>query len=229
MSKIKRTSIIAASFVLAIALILFAFYAIHLQKQIQNRQDIAAELREQYPFAKSGLSSTMSYSVLFPEKDTWLKLGDYVFRAEVSGDWEFISWVSSPTDKANSGLDTEVVFYLLPVKVTEWLDSRDGQELPGDELWIAYSFVDFNFDDAKQFSPGSSFIFDGSPANRISEYKGIPVVGADTLRTFYITDDETVLSFGFEPVTDELSGYSYEEFKGRIKEIAEKSGWHDKE
>lgn len=186
-----------------------------------DRQEIAAALREQYPYAKSGTSTRTPFSKVFPEKGTWLKAGDYVFRAEVAGDWEIYSETAG-----TGGQDISVSCYLLPVKVTEVLESKEGVNAPSGLIWVVYGMADFNFADAVRFPVGSSFVFVGSPALHLTEYQDKLVVGGDTLLTFYITENDIVLAFGYEPMVDELSGYNYQDFKVQIADIAKKSGWN---
>ena len=189
-----------------------------------HRKEIAASLREQYPYAQSGTSSRTPFSKVFPEKDTWLKAGDSVFRAEVTGDWVIYSKTESTEEQA--GTNTAATVYLLPVKVTEVLDCKAGVTAPSGLIWVAYSMTDLNYcDDAVRFPVGSSFVFVGFPAMWPTEYQDKPVMGADTLMTFYVTDNDIVLAFGYEPMVDELSGYNYSDFKAQIDNIAKTSGW----
>lgn len=224
----KLLRVLMLGVICAFALSLFLLIGCERQKETKTkeRQELVASLREQYPYAKSGTASRTAFSKLFPEKNTWLKAGDYIFRAEVAGNWETYNVISSPTDENGSSMDIEVVFYLLPVHVVELIDARDGQEVPEGIIWIAYSFADFNYDDEERFPVGSSFVFIGSPAIRPTEYKDSTVVGADTLLTFYVTEDNIVLAFGAEQMVDEISGYTYDDFKSFISSISEKSGWH---
>ncbi len=145
-----------------------------------------------------------------------------MFRAEVAGDWEIYS-----ENAGTGGQDITVSFYLLPVKVTEVLESKEGVNAPSGLIWVVYGMTDFNFTDAARFPIGSSFVFVGSSALHLTEYQDKPVVGADTLLTFYVTENDIVLAFGYEPMVDELSGYSYEDFKVQIGNIANTSGWKE--
>lgn len=229
MNKRRRRTLIISLFIVSIVLAGMIGYKLNTLKELQDRQITAAVLRERYPFAQSSIASRTPFSLVFPEKDTWLKLTDFVFRAEVVGDWKIHRQTTNPTGDSNNGLDTIVETYYLPVKVTEWLDVRNGKEIPDDQVWVAYSFVDFNFSDTTLFPVGSSFVFVGGSPRLRHEYYGKPVIGVDTLLTFYLTDNEIVLSFGAEPMINEFSGYSYEDFTSHIKRVAEKSGWHDKQ
>lgn len=229
MNKRWKKTLIVSVFIVAVFLVSMIGFKFNIQKQLQNQQKTAAVLREQYPFAQSSIASRTPFSYVFPEKDTWLKLTDYVFRAEVVGDWEIRRRTINPTGDSNNGLDAIVETYYLPVKVTEWLDVRNGKEIPDNQIWVAYSFVDFNYSDASLFPVGSSFVFVGESPLQSREYCGKPVIGVDTLLTFYITDNEIILSFGAEQTINEFSGYSYGDFTAQIKRVADKSGWHDKQ
>ena len=189
-----------------------------------HRMEIAASLREQYPYAQSGTASRTPFSKVFPEKDSWLKAGDYVFRAEVAGDWEIYSRTISTAEGVDPNTTDE--FYLLPVKVTDVLESKEGVNAPSGLIWVVYSMTDLSYyNDAVRFPIGSSFVFVGSPALHLTEYQDKPVVGVDTLLTFYVAENDIVLAFGDEPMVDELSGYNYEDFKVQISNIAKASGW----
>ena len=194
-------------------------------REQRRRQALAASLREDYPFCRDTLADRASFSYLFPEGD-WLRYSDYAFRAEVVGDWETLSRTLSPSGNPGDGLDTVVDTCLLPVKVTEWLDSRDGTELPEDPLWLAWTYVVFDFADMEHFPVGASFVFCGSPASGMKEYRGQPVVSSATPLTFYVTEDGHILSFDWEPAVDAYSGETYEEFRDVLRRVAGISGWH---
>ena len=186
----------------------------------------AASLRAQYPYRDydATFGSRVPFEMLYPEPDTWLKYDDAVLRIEVAGDWEESSVFAYPTgDPADGGNYVTQLF--LPVRVVEVIGSKDGIAIEaGDTLYLRYSSLTFTGQDV--IHPGDCFAVVVRD-DKGRERNGLPRYTAGNTM-FYLSDgnEPVCMSMSSEALgPDSLSGLTLPQFKARMAQIMEASGW----
>ena len=192
----------------------------------------AASLRAQCPYRDPDdtMGTRIPFETLFPEPDTWLLDRDAVLIVEITGDWEKKSTMAYPTGDPADG-SAGITTWVLPVTIKEVVGARADETMEtGDTAYLSFSGAVFTGRDVMH--PGDTFavavmtnLLD-SPKN---QRNGLPVYWAGSSSTFYLADD------GGEPVCmsmssealgpDSLSGLTLPQFRARMAQIMEASGW----
>lgn len=173
--------------------------------------------RERYPYCKASEALTAT----LPE-EYWAKGHDVFAVVELTGDRKATTKTMYSNQSVDSNLTTDVTTYYFPARVLEILDIRDGCSLTEEEITL--SFPGLLYDPDIAFEKGQKLaVF---AALDESGESGEVLLEIGPIMSFYVTDDNSVLSLSANAQMDQFSGWKLDSLKEEMLRIAEAGGWH---
>ncbi len=213
----RRNSCLALLLLLALLLVLGAVLlqqhraAVQAAQAEEARLARAAALRETYRYVPLGpLTDVAWMSTAYPQGD-WLRYTQTAVLADISGEWEDY--------RSSRGR----IYYRIPIQIVEVLYREEGMELSEGPAWASFSLQLTSEVVKERIQKGDRLILMGGKSSLGDYYKDLPLLSIDSMRSYYLCEDGSVMSMYYDPVVDALSGMQYEDFVPRILEIAEHS------
>lgn len=131
-----------------------------------------------------------------------------------------------PTGGEKPELTNNYPFICIPAKIQEVVVTRENREIDGEDMWLLYGK---NFSDEDVFIPARRFLHIAI-INDATENAEIitgcdPVYCGDRLMSFYITEDDHILSLNADPEADFYSGWTLEAFEEELRSTFRELGW----
>ena len=184
---------------------------------VDATEEELATFREEYPYINNNMSSSSLDHV--PE-DEWASPAQILFIAEVTGNYTYNSVTSNPGTAEYQGPVISMGTYYIPIKITEVIGTNQDYKLTDTAAYMSIPEMVFSPDD--NFDEGSQFVVFGFDWG---EYKGKTQFSISQYTTFYLTDDNHVLSMTDYPMIDAYSGRALNNFISDMDHVMEKSGW----
>ena len=184
---------------------------------VDATEEELANLREKYPY----INNNMGFSSLdhVPEGE-WASPAQILFIAEVTGNYTYNSVTTNPGTADYQGPMISIGTYYIPIKITEVIGTNQEYKLTDTAAYMSIPEMVFSPDD--NFDEGSQFVVLGFDWG---EYKGKTQFSISQYTTFYLTDDNHVLSMTDYPMIDAYSGRTLNNFISDMDHVMEKSGW----
>ena len=176
--------------------------------------------RSHYPYCQNADASTAA----LPE-EFWAKGHDVFAVVELTRDRKAATETMYPDQSVDSDLTTDITTYYFPAKVLDIFDIRDGCSLTEEEITL--SFPGLLYDPNIAFEKGQRLVL--FAALDESGEAGEVLFEIGPIMSFYLTDDNYVLSLSANPQMDQFSGWKLDALKKEMLRIAEVSGWHQRD
>ena len=183
----------------------------------KRSNEVLKEMRNRYPYCQTANASMGK----LPE-EKWAKGLDIFAIVELTGARTETTEKIHSNQKVDANLTTNVTTHFLQAEVLTILDIRDGCFLTEQEISI--SFPGILYDPNLAFESGQKLVIFGGIHK--SDETGKTVIGIDPIMSFYLTNDNYVLSLSHHEQLDQFSGLKLDAFKKEMLRITELGGWH---
>lgn len=173
--------------------------------------------RDRYPYCQ-----TSNGSIATLPEEFWAKGNDVFVVVELMEGKRETTRTMVPNPDLDPDLSTDVTTYYFPARILEILDIRDGCSLTEED--IVLSFPGLMYDPDMAFDKGQRIVVFGTFEE--SAEAGKTQLGIGPIMSFYLTDDNYVLSLSSHAQMDQFSGMKLDAFKKEMLHITEVGGWH---
>ena len=199
---------------MVVVLLLLLLSACSAEKKLSA--EALKEMRERYPYCRTNASAAT-----LPE-EYWAKGNDVFVVVELTEGKRETTRTMYPNHDLDPDLATDVTSYYFPAKIIEILDIRDGCSLT--EADIVLSFPGLLYDPDIAFDKGQRIVVFGTFEEPVEA--GKTQLGIGPIMSFYLTDDNYILSLSNHAQMDQFSGMKLDAFKKEMLHITEVGGWH---
>ncbi len=172
-------------------------------------------MRDHYPYCQP----SNAFMISLPE-ETFAKIGDVVVVVELTDERKEVTKTEYPNPSVDPNLTTEVTTYFFPAKVLRILDIRDSCSLIEEDITL--SFPGLLYDPNITFEEGQRIVVMGV----LKESSGQVLLSIGPNMSFYLTDEEYIMSLSNNKYMDRYSGLKLDAFEKEMFRITKAGGWH---